>query len=64
MQTLEQQLSYIEREILRIAPFPITSGLNGTYKIKLFSDRGETRVMNLTDEQFRRIELALSTQGD
>lgn len=52
---------YIENELLKIAPFPIWSDdENGQYKLKLSSDKGETKWLNIDKDTMARLEILLS----
>jgi len=59
-----QGLDYIGRELYAISPFPILGGLNGQFKVKFYSDKGQTKVMNITNEQFKAIERLLNGLTD
>ena len=53
------QSPYIYGQLIAVAPLPLNIGMNGQFKIKITSDRGETNWLNITDDQFRKIELVL-----
>lgn len=52
----KQALRYIEQEMYAVAPLPVMEGDNGQFKIQITSDRGKTKWLNITDEQFKKIE--------
>lgn len=54
--------NYIANEFIVVAPFPLGEDSlkeNGQIKIKLHSERGETRWLNVTPEQVSMIEKVL-----
>ena len=51
--------SYLNQQLLTVAPFLPVSGQNGQFRIKITSDKGETKWMNISNEQFKAIESAL-----
>ena len=50
---------YLTQQLLTVAPFSTLSKENGQFKIKIVSERGETKWMNINERQFRAIEAAL-----
>ena len=56
---INQSASYIEAQTLQVAPLPILDGSNGQFKIQVRSDRGQTKWINITAEQYRWIEYVL-----
>lgn len=52
---------YIASQLCIVAPFPLTA--DDFVKVKFQSERGETKWINLTAEQFKNVEEALLTQG-
>lgn len=50
---------YISNELFQVAPLPILEGENGQIRIKLKSERGETKWLNVTPEQMEAIEWIL-----
>jgi hypothetical protein len=53
-------MEFNEKELYRIAPYPIYGGLNGQFKAKFYSAHGQTKCLNITNEQFKLIERLLS----
>ena len=51
-----EQISYVEGQMLQVAPLPIYEDGNGQFMIQLFSDKGCTKHLNITNEQFSKIE--------
>ena len=49
-------MRFVEKQLYQIAPFPIGNNLNGQFRVKFSSGKGETVWMNLTAEQFKAIE--------
>jgi len=54
-------MTYIENQLLKVAPFPIDEGKNGEFAIKITSDKGSTNWVGITPAQLREIELILTT---
>jgi hypothetical protein len=60
-------MNYIEKELYRIAPFPILNcDKNGQFRMKLTSgtdahNKRQTNWMNLSPEQFAAIEYLVAT---
>ena len=54
-----QEIRYIEAQMETVAPLPILEGGNGQFKLQITSEQGKTNWMNITDDQFRKIELVL-----
>jgi hypothetical protein len=50
-------LKFFESELLSVAPFPVNDC--GQFKMKIVSERGRTKWMNITPEQFHEIENVL-----
>ena len=50
---------FLSAELFRVSPLPTLEGENGQYKIKLTSDHGETKWLNITPEQMEAIEWIL-----
>ena len=50
---------YLNNELYAVAPLPVLEGGNGQFIIKIESDRGATRWLNITPKQFEAIENAL-----
>ena len=59
----EIQIMYIEQQLIRVAPFPVHENDNGQLRLKLHSARGETHWLNITPEQFKRIEEILLSEA-
>ena len=54
--------NYIANEMMVVAPFPLdddSDEKNGIIKLKLHSERGESKWLNITPEQFSMIEKVL-----
>lgn len=49
-------MNYMDSQLLQVAPLPVLSGNNGQFKIKVISDKGQTNWLNVTSEQFKKIE--------
>ena len=52
-------MTYIESQFYAVAPLPVLSGDNGQFRLKITSERGETRWINITPEEFKAIERVL-----
>ena len=52
-------MSYIESEFYAVAPLPVLSGDNGQFRLKITSERGETKWISITPEEFKAIERVL-----
>lgn len=55
-------INYIANEFIVVAPFPLGEDSlkeNGQIKLKLHSERGETKWLNVTPEQVSMIEKVL-----
>ena len=50
---------YLNQQLMTVAPFSTLGNQNGQFKVKLVSERGETKWMNINNRQFRAIEEAL-----
>lgn len=50
---------FLNQQLLAVAPFSTVSDLNGQFRIKITSDKGETKWMNINNAQFRAVEAAL-----
>lgn len=55
---------YLNNELYAVAPLPVLEGGNGQFKIKICSERGNTRWINITPKQFEAIENALLSTLD
>ena len=53
------RLNYIANQLITVAPFPVGDKRNGQFMIKLHSERGESKWLNITAEQFEQIDLVL-----
>lgn len=51
--------SFLTQQLLTVAPFSAFGDMNGQFRLKITSDRGETKWMNISKEQFRAVENAL-----
>ena len=51
-----QQIYYIEKQLEKVCPLPVREGANGQIKVKLHSNRGESNWLNITADQFNKIE--------
>ena len=54
---------YIQKQLIRVAPFPVHENDNGQLRLKLHSAQGETNWLNITPEQFKRIEEILLSEA-
>jgi hypothetical protein len=62
---LSETRRYREQELLAAVPFPVLpENKNGIIKIQICSDKGKTRYMNITPDEFKRIESILTTGKD
>lgn len=52
----KQEIRYVEAQMEEVAPLPVMEGGNGQFKIQFTSEQGKTNWMNITDDQFRKIE--------
>ncbi len=52
-------VKYIESQFYAVAPLPVLSGDNGQFRLKITSERGETKWINITPEEFKAIERML-----
>ena len=52
-------MTYIESEFYAAAPLPVLSGDNGQLRLKITSERGETKWINITPQEFKSIEQLL-----
>ena len=52
-------MTYIESEFYAAAPLPVLSGNNGQFRLKITSERGETKWINITPQEFKSIEQVL-----
>lgn len=50
---------YIQSELLAVCPLPVSEGENGEIRLQIRSERGQTKWLTITPEQFKAIELAL-----
>lgn len=50
---------FLNQQLMAVAPFSTLSDMNGQFRIKITSDKGETKWMNISKEQFRAVENAL-----
>jgi len=48
--------TYIEQELYAVAPLPVLENLNGQFRMQIRSERGATRWLNITPQQFKDIE--------
>ena len=51
--------SYLNQQLMTVTPFSALGGQNGQFRIKITSDKGETKWMNINNAQFRAVEAAL-----
>lgn len=56
--------SYIEQQMIAVAPLPIHEDNNGQFKMQIRSDRGWTNWLNITPEEFKAIEQLLLQRLD
>ena len=54
-----QTMTYIESQFYAAAPLPVLSGDNGQFRLKITSERGETKWISITPEEFKAIERVL-----
>ena len=54
-----QTMTYIESQFYAVAPLPVLSGDNGQFRLKITSERGETKWISITPEEFKAIERVL-----
>ena len=54
-----QTMTYIESQFYTVAPLPVLSGDNGQFRLKITSERGETKWISITPEEFKAIERVL-----
>lgn len=59
MSTPTKPRTYIEQEMYAVAPLPVLAGLNGQFCMQIRSERGATRWLNITPQQFCDIEYIL-----
>ena len=52
-------MTYIESQFYAVAPLPVLSGDNGQFRLKITSERGETKWISITPEEFKAIERVL-----
>lgn len=58
---------YIEAELYTVAPLPvdgIKDNLNGQFRMQIRSEKGATKWLNITPQQFRDIEEILLRSVD
>jgi hypothetical protein len=58
-------MNFIDSQLFKVAPFPIDqestpSHLNGQISIKIHSSRGSTVWLDISPDQFKKIEFILS----
>jgi hypothetical protein len=53
-------MNYAEQEMMAVMPYPVESKYYKTVIIQLRSEYGYTKWMNITPEQFRKIDLILT----
>lgn len=49
-----EKLQYLESEFLTVAPLPVE--MCGQFKLKITSNSGQTKWLNITPQEFRSIE--------
>lgn len=59
MSTATKKPTYIEQEMYAVAPLPVLQDLNGQFCMQIRSERGATRWLNITPQQFAAIEEVL-----
>ncbi len=52
----KQKARYIESELYAACPFSTSDNGNGIIKIKIESEKGKSKWINITSQQFRDIE--------
>ena len=52
-------VAFLNQQLLAVAPFSPVSGQNGQFRIKITSDKGETKWLNINNAQFQAVEAAL-----
>ena len=55
---------YIEQEMYAVAPLPVLQNLNGQFCMQIRSERGATKWLNITPQQFADIENILLSSLD
>ena len=58
------EMTYIEQQFLKVAPFPFFSEKNGQISIKINSERGATNWIGISPETMRKIEDLLVEEED
>ena len=56
MITTTKPRPYIEQEMYAVAPLPVMQDLNGQFCMQIRSERGATKWLNITPQQFYDIE--------
>ena len=50
---------YREAELMAVAPLEVLKGSNGQFTIQILSERGKTKYLNITPQEFKYIEKIL-----
>jgi len=50
---------YREAELMIVAPLEVLKGSNGQFALQLTSERGKTKYLNITPQEFKNIEKIL-----
>ena len=56
--------TYIEQEMYAVAPLPVLQDLIGQFSLQIRSERGATKWLNITPQQFYDIEEILLRELD
>jgi len=50
---------YRAAELMNVAPLEVLKGSNGQFTIQILSERGKTKYLNITPQEFKNIEKIL-----
>lgn len=59
-----RKTTYLEAELYAVAPLPVLENLNGQFCMQIRSEKGATKWLNITPQQFRDIEEILLRSVD
>lgn len=57
-------MNYIDAQLFRAIPYPLTGDLNGIIRLKIQTENGSTNWLNVTPQQMKQIESVLNEGAD
>lgn len=58
-----KKFSFINSQLIKVAPFPVHGTMNGNISIKLHSSKGESKWIDISPDLFKKLELLLTEEA-